>query len=219
MPEIPARYELSPEEYRSIQDRFQKFGDDFVAYVAEMQVYKYDTDGQLSDQYSRLDEGKADRQSISERLAGLRNDHESWKSQSVSNDKTHSDKLTQLSSKDTELAGTIQGVKADVVGKTAELSALIQGIRTDVNTASSNVVTLGTANKRQDERMDQLEARCQAIEAKNNNQDSATDALSRQIGNLGSAIQALSDASKQLSLLIQDLDTRMKKIEAGLPRP
>jgi len=216
MPVGPTPWNLTKEEMEEMQARFGSLDQGLQDFLAEMLSYKKDANFQLGDQYTRLDALKAGAESLADALANLRSDHESWKSQFVANDKTHSDKLTQLSAKDTELSGAVQGVKADVAGKTAELSALIQGIRTDVNTASNNVVTLGTANKRQDERMDQLDARCQAIETKNNNQDSATDALSRQIGNLGAAIQSLSDGSKQLSLLIQDLDTRMKKIEAGL---
>lgn len=172
---IPPRVELSPEAYQAILDQAKKHTQDLEGFIAEMLVYKYDTDGQLGDQYSRLDEGKADRKSIADRHAALQRDYESWRAQFIATDKGHDAQLSQLFT------------------KAGELSNLIQGLRSDLNGLSTSVGALATANQRQDQRMDRMDARAQDLETYNRNQDSATEALRTKLSTIEKSQQGLTD--------------------------
>jgi len=183
----------------AMQARFGSLDQDLQDFLAEMLSYKKDANFQLGDQYARLDELKAGAQTLTDALSSLKQDYESWRAQFIANDKGHDSQIGTLSTKANELAG------------------LIQGVRTDVNTALTNVSVLGAANKRQDERMDRMEARDQEIEKVNTNQDSAMEAIHRRLDGLTEAVKVLNDSNARIGQAVADLAADVSALEPEKP--
>jgi chromosome segregation ATPase len=195
----PPYVEISPEEYQRILADAARLSQNLEGFIAEMLIYKHDTDGQLGDQFSRLDAAKKALDAIVE----VNNTQNGWIVQFQNNDKGHDSKIAGLQGKD--------GEHDTRLGQLAtQANSLDSAIKALQAVAASLSATLTSSNTQQNQRLD-------AVEGKNRDQDAAAQTLAGKVADLQSAVTALAGQMTSANNTLADFMTktaaRLKALE------
>jgi hypothetical protein len=155
--------ELTADDYQGMMAQAAKQTQDLENLLGEYLLYKKDADGQLSVQWTNIDECKA-------ALAALRKDHESWRAQFIDDNKKHDGRFTQL---------------ANTLDNTAK------SLQIAINGVSARVDATNQANVRQDVRLDQLDSSIKDLASKNNRQDADLNTAVQSMAVMADALSAL----------------------------
>jgi chromosome segregation ATPase len=189
---VPPWVQLSPEEYQRMLNDAKAHAQNLEGFIVEMLSYKQDVDGQLGEQFSRLDHAQASANSLSALLATLRQDH-------------------------TVAVAGLQQRDTQIDGKVSQLTSQVSTLDTFAKSVQSSVTALSTSTSNS---LNALGTRVEAAESKNASQDATLKNLIDKLTDTITALKLLSDTvtsgNNALAQYMTTTAAKMKAIEDRL---